>query len=145
MKIFNKRMAPKEVRDALGVLDEASRTFDNCFRSSLGAPVPEAFQLVRKQIEEALLAHPDAFVRIVQEGVSPRERVYSLISDIAGNLLKSGQYHMCRGVLSPLGPGEGLLGLFDMAVDELVRIGAMDSGKAETEKAAIRKNIEEVG
>jgi hypothetical protein len=69
MKFLKKAFAPKEVRAALGILDEAECRFDRD-----GLFDSDAFKLVRKFIEKALLAKPNDFVRLIQEsGRTPRE------------------------------------------------------------------------
>lgn len=134
MNFIKKILAPKEVKAALGILDEASYTFDN-----------EAFQLVRNRIEKMILAQTDEFVNIIQKGMSPRQWVYSAIANISGDLVESGKYHIYRGVLNDMGPGNDLLKLFNAAVDELVKIGIVDNKYAKTQKEAILKNINSVG
>jgi len=80
MKFLKKILAPKEVRAALGILDEATYTFDNA-----------AFQLVRNYVEKILLAKPDEFVSVVQNGMSPRQWIYTTIANIAGDLVENGK------------------------------------------------------
>jgi hypothetical protein len=149
MSFFSKLTAPKEVRALLGILDEIA-----CTRvSQSGITIPsadtwhdsEAFQIVRKEIEKIILAHPDEFARMVQDGTSPREWVWAAISNIAGNHVESGEYHIYRGFLNPLGPGQYLMKLYDTALDELTRMGAMQLDHATEEKSALRKNIRDVG
>ncbi len=77
-------------------------------------------------------------------GESPRQWVYANIANIAGDQVESGQYHLYRGILNPLGPGKEFLKLFDIAVDELVRLG-MDNDRGEKQKEQIRKNIQTAG
>jgi len=43
------------------------------------------------------------------------------------------------------GPGEDLLKMFDATYDELVQMKAIDSDYANEQKAALRKNIQEMG
>ena len=134
MKFFDKLNASKEVKAALGILDEASCTFDN-----------PAFQMVRDQIEKIIMSRPDEFTNLVKKGTSPRQWVYSIIANITGDLVESGKYHLTRGVLNPVGPGEDLLRLFDAAVDELVGANTIDDKNAKEQKSAIRENIKSVG
>jgi hypothetical protein len=149
MSFFSKLMAPIEVRALLGILDEIACTRVSqggiTFRSADTWHDSEAFQIVRKEIEQMILAHPDDFARMVQDGTSPREWVWGAISNIAGNRVESGEYHMYRGVLNPMGPGQYLMKLYDTALDELTRLGAMQPDYATEEKAALRKNIRHVG
>lgn len=136
MNFLKKAFAPKEVKAALWALDEAAYRFQT-----------EAFQMVRNVIERSLLANPNAFVRLIHKsgGRTPREWVYSQIGNIAGDLLESGQYHIYRGVLNPMGPGNDLLKMFDATYDELLQMKAVDENYATEQKAAIRRNIQGVG
>ena len=136
MNFLKKAFAPKEVKAALGALDEAAYKFQT-----------EAFQMVRDLIERALLDNSDAFVRVIQKsgGSTPREWVYSQIGNIAGNMLESGQYHIYRGVLNPMGPGEDLLNMFDSTYDELLQMKATELDYANKQKETLRENIQGVG
>lgn len=60
-------------------------------------------------------------------------------------MLESGQYHIYRGVLNPMGPGKDLPMMFDATYDELVQMKAIASDYAEQQKAALRENIKGVG
>ena len=130
-----KRMfASKEVKAMLGVLDEADQKFD-C----------HIFQTIKSQIEQAVLSDPNAVTVKIQDGLSPRQAVYSMIANTAGDLAESGNYHVYRGVLNPLTGGEDLLRIFDASVDEMVQCGAVDSDYATEQKAGVRENIKSVG
>lgn len=132
MKAFRRRFASNEVRDALDILNEIGAQFD-C----------EAFQIVRSTLEDDFLAGNREVVALVKQGVSPQAQVYNAITNLAGDLVESGNYHVYRGVLSPV--GEDLLRLFDTATDGLAHIGAIDADHAKKQKAGIRKNIKSVG
>ena len=135
MKFLKKAFAPHEVKAALSALDEAAQRFQT-----------EAFEMVRNVIESALLARTDALVSVIREnGRTPRDWVYSQIGNVAGDMLESGQYHVYRGVLNPLGPAEDLLKMFDATYDELLKMKAIDVNYANDQKAALRRNIQGVG
>jgi len=136
MNFLKKVFAPNEVKAALGALDEAAYRFQT-----------EAFQMIRRVIEKSVLTNPNEMVRAIREsaGRTPREWVYSQIGNIAGDMLESGQYHIYRGVLNPMGPGEDLLKMFDATYDELVHMKAIDSDYANKQKAALIKNMKDVG
>lgn len=134
MKALKRMLASKEVRAVLGVLDEADQRFD-C----------PAFEMVKNQIEQAVLSQPDVATDKLRNGLSARQVVYSMIANIAGDFVESGQFHIYRGVLNPLSGGEDLLRIFDSAVDEMVQIGAVDEKYAAEQKAGIRENIKTVG
>ena len=132
MKAFRRRFTSNEVRDALEVLNEIGNQFD-C----------EAFQIVRAKLEDDFLADNKEVVALVKQGVSPRVQVYNAITNLAGDMVESGHYHVYRGVLGPV--GEDLLRLFDLATDRLVHIGTIDAKYAKKQKAKLRKNIKSVG
>ena len=134
MKSLKRRFAPREVQDALDVLDEVGLEFD-C----------EAFQRVRKPIEDKFLRHHNGVISSVEKGISPRQQVYFAIANLTGDYLESGEHHLYRGVLNPLGPGGDLLRLFDAATDRLLQSGAIDDKVATTAKAGIRESIKSMG
>ncbi len=135
MGLFNKLFVPKEIQIALNILDELSYEFNS-----------EAFKLVRSRIEKAFLTNHHAFIsQIKKTGKTPRQQVYLAIMNIAGNYLESGQFHLHRGVLNPLGPANDLLHLFDTAIDRLVQSGAENEDIAQAAKTGLRENLKSVG
>lgn len=136
MNFLKKAFAPKEVKAALGTIEEAAYRFQaEAF----------AFQLVRTKMEGWLLDNQSRFVRLICEsgGRSTREWVYSQIGNVAGDLLESGEYHVWRGALNPT--GNELLLMFDASQDELLQMKAVDERYVIEQKAIIRKNIQEAG
>ncbi len=131
---IKKSFSKKEVKEALGILEEASQKFGT-----------GGFDLETAHIEKSILSHTEQFMDVVRKGRSVRKYVYSMITNTSGDMVESGQYHIYRGVLNPMGPGEDLLNIFDLAMDELVRLGDTDDENAKKEKEAIRENIKKVG
>ena len=134
MKALKRMFASKEVKAVLGVHDEADQRFD-C----------HAFEMVKNQIEQAVLSQPGATADKIRNGLSPRQAVYSMIGNIAGDFAESGQFHLYRGVLNPMTGGEDLLRIFDAAVDEMLQIGAIDEDDAAEQKSELRECIKTVG
>lgn len=131
---IKKSFSKKEVKEALGILDEASQKFGS-----------GGFDLVRGYVEKSILSDTEQFMDIVGKGRSVRKYVYSMIANTSGDMVESGQYHIYRGILNPMGPGEDLLKIFDSAMDELVRLGDTDKENAEEQKKAVRKNMQNMG
>lgn len=140
MNIIKRILAPKEVKVALSILDELSLELQTETSNRT-----EAFETIRRHIEHALLGDYKKVVFAVKEGTSPRQLVYFMIANIAGDYLESGAYHMYRGVLNPLGRGHDFLGLFDMAIEKLLKEGTISQEEAKEQKTRIRDNIKQVG
>jgi hypothetical protein len=122
-----------EVKEAMEILEEAEDKFGT------------GFDLVREHIEKGIQENTSQFLEVVSKGRSVRKYVYSMIANISGDMVESGQYHLYRGVINPMGPGQNLLKIYDSAMDELVKLGDTNKENAETQKKAIRENIKTVG
>jgi hypothetical protein len=122
-----------EVKEAMEILDEADGKFET------------GFDLVREHIEKGINENTKQFLEVIGKGRSVRKYVYSMIANISGDMVESGQHHIYRGVLNPMGPGQNLLKIFDSAMDELVNLGDTDKENAEKQKKAVRENIKSVG
>ncbi len=131
---IRKLCSKKEVKEALRILEEENNEWD-C----------EGFELVKSYVEKSILSNTRQFLDDVRKGRSIRKYVFATIANISGDLVESGQYHIYRGVLNPMGPGEDLLKIFDSAIDELVIMDELDEEKAQEQKEAIRLSIQEVG
>ncbi|MCG2699785.1 hypothetical protein L6274_01895 [Candidatus Parcubacteria bacterium] len=127
------RVKNSEVEEATKILNEAEEKFGT------------DFNIVREYVEKGLDANKDQFSALIQKGGSVRKYIYTVIANVSGDLAESGQYHIYRGVLNPMGPGESLLKIFDSAMNELVKLSDTDKKNAETQKKAIRENIKSVG
>jgi hypothetical protein len=134
MSFFKKIFGGDEIKAAIGTLDEAKISLNN-----------PAYSIVRAEIDKVLNRHASELKNIIANGTPPRQWAYSAIANVAGDLLESGQFHLYRGVLNPVGHGQDLLKLYDTALDELVKMGAMSSSSTDTEKKALRNNLKSIG
>jgi len=125
---------PKEIRDAISILDELETKF-RC----------KAFEIVREQVQSELLANGDGIAAIIRKGKSVRGMLLGAIGNAAADHVESGDYHLYRGIINPLGPGNDFVKIFDAVVDESVKLGLIDGEWAETQKAALRDNIRNIG
>lgn len=133
--LFNKigKSRKSEIREMSEILQEAEEKFG------------VNFKLVGQQIEQAIRKDTEHFLKVVHQGRSVRKYVYSMIANTSGDMIESGQYHIYRGVINPMGPGKDLINIFDGAMDELVRLGDTDKENAEKQKKALRENIKGAG
>ena len=135
MKILKKLFASKEVKAALGILDELDYAFDS-----------PAFQLVREVVETAILEQPEKFINIIKEqGITPRQKVYSMMEHVAGDYLEGGSldFFVYRGLLNPY--GKELLRVYDLIIDRMKEIDCINDEEAEKQKNDLRDRIKEVG
>jgi len=103
-----------------------------------------AYPNVAGEAKQLLLARRDGFAQHLRDGnATARLTALVLFRKVAGDLVTSGHYHIYRGLLSTI--GEGLLGIFDYAEDELVKVGHTDAEAAAKDKAGVRQNIKEMG
>jgi hypothetical protein len=124
-----------EVREAALILDELEGSFDS-----------HAYRMVRAEIERTLLAAPDLLLTALeQNGKTVRQCILTRVANVAGDYVESGQFHIWRGALNPLGPGEDLLKLHDAIADDLSRLGAEELEVVQRTKTAIRERVMEVG
>ena len=134
-KFFRKLFDLKEVKAALGVLDE----LDYICNSS-------DFQLARKIVESTILARQDKFaIALKKQGRTPRQKVYSMMESAVGDYLESGRhdFFVYRGVLTPT--GEELLKIYDRIIDQMREIDYISEEEAHKQKNNIRDRIKETG
>jgi hypothetical protein len=67
----------------------------------------------------------------------------SLVVQESKSLLETGQYHIWRGALNE--EGFGIKATFDIALDELVKSGAIDDAGAKKQRAEVANAIASVG
>lgn len=132
---IKKSFASKEAKGVIDVLNEIEKKIGN-----------SGFDHIKTEVEKILLAQPKkSYKQAVEKNVSPHEIVYTTIAKVAAYHVGSGNYHIYRGVLNTMGPGEDLLKLFDLAIDELVKMDAIDSKQAKQHKKDVREEIEMMG
>jgi len=134
MKILKNLFASKEVKAALGILDELDYICDS-----------PAFQLPRKVVESAILEQQEKFsIALKEQGITPRQKVYAMLEWIAGDYVTSGSPNLFvyRGLLNPT--GEALLNVYDIIIDQMRRIDCISEEQAQKQKSDIRERIKEV-
>lgn len=124
----------KAIKMYLSELNEAEKELEN-----------SSFHLVGEPIKNALYREKREVSKSIQDGIPVKELVYNSISNLAGDLVESGSFHLHRGLLNPIGPGPDLLKLYDDAMDKLVEFGAIEESFAKEQKSGIRTNIKSVG
>lgn len=135
MKLMKKLFASKEIKAAIGVLDEFDYSCDT-----------SVFKLVREVVESTILEYPEKFIIVIKEqGITPRQKVYSMMEHVGGDYLESGSldFFVYRGLLNPF--GEKLLRVYDLIIDRMKEINCISDEEAIKQKSDIRNCIKQVG
>ncbi len=123
-----------EIKLILDALNGIKNEFSNYFY----------FETISEYTVKRILANKLQIVTIMKrENISPRRIAYSWLNNVAGDLLESGDYHVHRGVLTPI--GEEYLRIFDKTTDYLIAEKAFDSKYAQQHKQNIRERVKLVG
>jgi len=101
------------------------------------------FHLVKGGIQNQLRDGDRTRASIEEDGLSPEGLVYLLASNIANELLCSGQHHICRGTLSM--SGTELLAAFTKASEMMVQCGVHSQEDHERDMRSLKKEISEIG
>ena len=132
--MLKKFFVSKKVKAVLSALDELDLEFNKF----------EIFQDVRNQAKKRILKNSEHINKVtIEQNVKPIRAAYSWINNVSGDMLESGQYHIYRATLNPI--GTQLLRIFDISTDKLLELGDMDNAKACKHKEAIRHNIKTIG
>jgi len=123
------------IKAILAALDEAESQFKE--QSS-------AFSRIREHINSGLKSHRNEVTQIIRNAKKPSKAwVYSKLCNMAGDYAASGQHHIYRGALDPI--GQSFLKIHDETMDELVKMGEADKEFAEDQKSILREQIASVG
>jgi len=131
--IYDKSSVTKET--LLNELLLAENEFNNMY-----------FYVVKEIVEyEIKQKHYEIIEIINKSGRSSREWIYSIIGNVAGDLLESGKYHVYLGLLDTV--GQNLLEIFDKSYDLILHIKAknIDIEYVNEQKATLRRNIKRLG
>ena len=134
MKLFNNIFKNDDIKNLLETLKAAENEFNS-----------PAFHLIDKMVKGAATEYPEKIALMVKESKSVRQTVLIMIANVSAEEVESGKHHLYRGVLNPLGYGNELLRIYNLALDDLVKIGYISIEDAETNKIAILNNIKNVG
>jgi len=134
MKILQQLFGSKELKAAYGAIDELDVTLNN-----------PAYKLVRAQIEPVLKDDSADIISLIKNGTTPRNWALCAIANVSGDLIETGNYHLHRGVLNPLGEGPNLLKLYHDAIDESVKAGATDEETSQRIKSQLDDIIKKIG
>lgn len=132
--IISKLFPSKSFKKLKIILDKLEKEFNN-----------PSFKIVRERIEKSALKSSKGLDNVMNSDINLESWVAGHIANISGDLVESGQYHMYRGVLNPMGPGENLLRLFDQCTDFNLEQGIIKKEFAEEQKKQVRLNMRGVG
>lgn len=128
---LKKLFADKDLKAFYGVLDELSYSHDT-----------QAFEIIKTLINNE---KPENIRENINKETSPRVLVHYLIRENICSQIISGNYHLTRGVLNPLGPGKDFLVLFDYAVNVLVENNFLSKEEGKGDFFFIRQCVRDSG
>lgn len=123
---------PAEVQQCLEELKILEPKLDNT-----------SFPLIKPQITKLIKDKEKTIYSVRESKMSPRHLVLLLISNVSGEYLATGQYHIYRGRLSM--EGQELLKLFNYAISEMEKNGFQSKEETEKDRIWIREQINSVG
>ncbi len=137
-KVFNHfRDYPKTIAAPKKTLFSALKTAEKELEN-------ESFDLIKVHFEKAIRKKAKTIMDTIQKNNStPLAWIYGITSNISGNMVESGNYHIYRGVLNE--EGQRLLKLFDDSTNKLLDMGMIEKNYATNQKNTIRENIKGVG
>lgn len=131
--MFKTLFTPKPIKLLLNELDLFEHNADL-----------SGFHLVKQKVIQNIKANKVAFAKAMTDTrISSEQIIAAEIANVSGDMLETGEYCIYRGILSP--SGEQLMALFQRALDELVRIGAISEEKKLEDIGGLRSTIRSVG
>lgn len=104
----------------------------------------DSFVLIKVYFEKAINKEADKLLNWIQDNNStPLAWIYSKTSNVSGDMVESGKYHIYRNALN--GTGQDLLKLFDDSTDKLCELGEIEKDYAKRQKENIREYIKGIG
>jgi hypothetical protein len=139
MNFIKRIFSSKELKAALGVIDECDVLFSN---SSLGG---NGFDIIKSELKAYMHKNEKNLIDHIEKGQSPRACVLFAIATMTKNQIISGNYHIYRGVLNNLSGGSSLQSIYNQSLDLLVKEGRLTEEDSKYSKDQLRKAIEEMG
>lgn len=102
-----------------------------------------AMSLVRPGVEGLLRNAERVRYSIENDGIEPRTLAYLLIHNVAMDQLTSGEHHIYRGTLGPV--GRGLKSAYMAANRKLMEVGYQDDETRKHSEAEVMREVGEVG
>ena len=131
--MFDSLFTPKPIKLLLNELDLFEHKVDL-----------SGFHLVKQKVIQNIKANKVAFAKaMTNSNISSEQIIAAEIANVSGDMLETGEYCIYRGILSPA--GEQLMTLFQCALDELVRIGAISEEKKLEDVGGLRSTIRSIG
>ncbi len=132
-KIYRVFFKTQKTKALLGVLEEARYEFKQ--------KKIRTFEGIYQRIKKMVLTQKEP----TNEDMSPRSAIYNIIASLTYEHINSGQNHMYRGVINPMGSGKDYIVIYNFAIDELMRLGELSKEEANKCKSVLKNNIQAVG
>ena len=103
------------------------------------------FHLIKDDIKKGINSQSEEISKVIAQGRTPTQWVYMNIVLVARDLLGIGDYHIYRGVINTMGPGNELIQIHKKALEKLVQIKAISIEQAKEENKTLEEDIKQTG
>ncbi|MFH1207156.1 MAG: hypothetical protein V1668_00940 [Patescibacteria group bacterium] len=103
------------------------------------------FHLIKDVIEQGVNLQSEEISKVIAQGKTSTQWVYMNIVLVARDLLGIGDYHIYRGVINPMGPGNALLQIHKKALEKLMQIKAISINQVKEENKMLENDIKNAG
>jgi hypothetical protein len=134
MSIISRLFQSKELREFNKLLSQLKIEFNN-----------PSFDVIGERLSKWALDNPKDLKEMMDKDINHELWINGHVANYSGDLVCSGEYHMYRGVLNPVGHGENLLRLFDDSTDFAYNKGEFDKAFADEQKKCVRIGLQQVG
>jgi len=124
---------PQEVKEGLKVLNELEPEFN------------KDFWIVKDYIVRMCKAHTQETKQMILQIGNARIWALDRILSVTKNLLGSGEYHLYRGIISPMGAGFGLINIFETALTKLIDNNKITERNAQLIRESLDQEIKQAG
>lgn len=131
--MFKTLFTPKPIKLLLNALDLFVHKVDLA-----------CLDIVKPRVIQNIRSNEAAFAKAITDlRISPEQIIAAEVANVSGDMLETGEHCIYRGVLSPT--GQQLFALFQRALEEMVRMGAISEDKKLEDIGGLSSTIKTVG
>lgn len=134
MNFMNSIFIREDVKSACKLLDELEVEIASLQYSKLLQP-----------LKKTMKQNPQAVTDGINLEGSVHAYVYNVIGSYCADELESGEHHLYRGILNPIGDGPEYMRIFELILKKLIHLKALTQEEADKIKSSVINNMSCVG